>query len=465
MKTNLTKTEIFPIRCDEDQIAAAIQIFPAKRGSFPCTYLGLPLHFTRLKDASFQPLIDKIGARLAGWKGKHFTRAGRVVLARSVLSSMVTYYLTIFILPKWVLRRIDKIRRNFIWMKGTADPGMTSHPLVNWPTVCRPVPLGGLGVMDLERFGRVLRLRWPWLAWTDASRPWLGARLPCSGADMELFRASTKISLGDGDKCLFWHDSWLPDGPLKLRFPNLFSIATRKNMTVKKEFQNANWIQALQNIATAPDLSSFVELWELLRDVHLLPRPDTIVWKWTASGAYSAASAYRCQFLGSHAPFDTKKIWRAHAEPKCRFFAWLVAHKKIRTADVLALRGWPHDPICKLCHIHQETVQHLCHDCTFTAEVRDSVLASSDLPVPPAATTMSRDFDGWWLDYIATFPKEKKRAASGVIAYIIWGVWKERNGRVFTNVALPLLDVARMVCTEIEQRALAFTDDPGDHAA
>ena len=127
LKTNLTKTEIYPIRCEENQIAEALTCFPARRGSFPCSYLGLPLHYARLKATNFQPLIDKIGARLAGWRGKHFTRAGRVILARSVLSSMVTYYLTISILPKWVLKRIDKIRRGFIWMKGapTREPQVT----------------------------------------------------------------------------------------------------------------------------------------------------------------------------------------------------------------------------------------------------------------------------------------------------------------------------------------------------
>ena len=131
LHTNLAKTEIFPIRCTDAQIAAALTCFPARQGSFPCTYLGLPLHFARLKAANFQPLIDKIGARLVGWRGKHFTRAGRVILAKAVLSSMVTYYLRIFILLNWVIRRIDKIRRGFIRMKGTADQNTTSHSLVN----------------------------------------------------------------------------------------------------------------------------------------------------------------------------------------------------------------------------------------------------------------------------------------------------------------------------------------------
>jgi hypothetical protein len=67
------------------------------------------------------------------------------------------------------------------------------------------------------------------------------------------------------------------------------------------------------------------------------------------------------------------------------FFAWLLAHGKIGTQT------------------HQETVQHIFHECPFTKGVRDSVLASCDLPVPSAVSTMDRDFDGWWLQFIATF--------------------------------------------------------------
>uniref|UniRef100_A0A453M1J2 Uncharacterized protein n=1 Tax=Aegilops tauschii subsp. strangulata TaxID=200361 RepID=A0A453M1J2_AEGTS len=37
---------------------------------------------------------------------------------------------------------------------------------VNCPTVCTPTTHGGLGILDLERFSRALRLRWLWIAWT-----------------------------------------------------------------------------------------------------------------------------------------------------------------------------------------------------------------------------------------------------------------------------------------------------------
>ena len=176
----------------------------------------------------------------------------------------------------------------------------------------------------------------------------------------------------------------------------------------------------------------------------------------------SVASAYRCQFEGCHPPFESKKIWEAHAEPKCKFFAWVVSHEKIRTSDNLAKRGWPHSPICKLCHIHPETVQHLCHECSFTTAVRDAVFAACAQPAP--TTTTIKPFDAWWNKYTQNMTNKDKKVANGIICYIIWGVWKERNRRIFTNVALPLGDVVSRIREEIVLRAFAFADDPVDRA-
>jgi retron-type reverse transcriptase len=71
LRVNLNKTKVFPIRCDETTVTEALIDFPGKIGKFPGKYLGLPLHTRKLRHVDVQPLLDKIGGRIPGWKGKY----------------------------------------------------------------------------------------------------------------------------------------------------------------------------------------------------------------------------------------------------------------------------------------------------------------------------------------------------------------------------------------------------------
>lgn len=162
LKINIAKTEIYPIRLQEQVVSQLLQNFPGKVCKFPGKYLGLPLRIRKLRRIEVQPLIDKIGARLLGWKGKFLSTAGRETLVKTVLSSQPIYYMTAFPEQKWLIRKIDRIRRSFLWRGETPDKVYGGHSLVNWPTTCHPKIKGGLGILDLERFSRALRLRWLW---------------------------------------------------------------------------------------------------------------------------------------------------------------------------------------------------------------------------------------------------------------------------------------------------------------
>jgi len=80
---------------------------------------------------------------------------------------------------------------------------------VNWPTVNRPKDLGGLGVLDLEKFASALRLRWLWQEWKEPNKPWVGLGTLCSDKDKLLFAATTTIQIGSGAKTSFWHSAWI----------------------------------------------------------------------------------------------------------------------------------------------------------------------------------------------------------------------------------------------------------------
>ena len=152
---NLQKSPVHPISCANVDLDQVLSPFTGSRRGFPCKYLGLQLHIRSLQKVHVQPLIERIGQRLPKWKGRWLNKAGRLTLVTLVLSSMPTYHLTVFPLAAWAKRKIDKIRRSFLW-KGEENAN-SGHCLVNGPTVTRPKDLGALGVHDLDRFGRALR--------------------------------------------------------------------------------------------------------------------------------------------------------------------------------------------------------------------------------------------------------------------------------------------------------------------
>jgi hypothetical protein len=48
LKTNVQKSSVGPIWCDDQILNVVKELLPCDFGGFPCKYLGLPLSLTRL---------------------------------------------------------------------------------------------------------------------------------------------------------------------------------------------------------------------------------------------------------------------------------------------------------------------------------------------------------------------------------------------------------------------------------
>jgi hypothetical protein len=79
---------------------------------------------------------------------------------RRVLKTIPVFFMSAFLLPKWVIRKIDQIRYRFLW-HGHKDMKDNKRPiyLANWKLVTKPKKLGGLGIRDIEGANQALLLK------------------------------------------------------------------------------------------------------------------------------------------------------------------------------------------------------------------------------------------------------------------------------------------------------------------
>ena len=73
------------------------------------SYLGLSLRANFKSKSIWDLILEKMERKLFGWQRMYLFKGGRVTLIKSTLSSLPTYYLSLFPIPKSVALCIDKI--------------------------------------------------------------------------------------------------------------------------------------------------------------------------------------------------------------------------------------------------------------------------------------------------------------------------------------------------------------------
>ncbi|XP_074277549.1 uncharacterized protein LOC141601180 [Silene latifolia] len=138
---NKEKTDIYFNGVFDQIISNIRQISGFRRGALSFKYLGVPISSKRLTKNERAKLTDKIVARIRAWGTRRLSYAGCLVLVNAVLTSLHSYWATIFLIPSGVMNRIDSLCRNFLW---EGKDSYSRAPNVSWNTCCNPKEEGGL---------------------------------------------------------------------------------------------------------------------------------------------------------------------------------------------------------------------------------------------------------------------------------------------------------------------------------
>ena len=70
LKINFHKSEIYCFGNAKDAVSEYTQLFGCEPGSLPFTYLGITIHFRKLKNSDWKPVEDRFEKKLSSWIGK-----------------------------------------------------------------------------------------------------------------------------------------------------------------------------------------------------------------------------------------------------------------------------------------------------------------------------------------------------------------------------------------------------------
>jgi hypothetical protein len=107
------------INDEENWGQAYAELFNYQIGLFPIKYLGVPVSPSRLHVGNWLPMIDKSLKKLDMWKGGCMSIAGRSILISASLNNSPIYHMSVYLLPKTMVNRLDQIRRRFFFAKET----------------------------------------------------------------------------------------------------------------------------------------------------------------------------------------------------------------------------------------------------------------------------------------------------------------------------------------------------------
>lgn len=134
------------------------------------TYLGVPIVHSRINASHSKHIIEKINRKLAGWKAKCLSFAGKRTLIQAVMSTIPNYTMQTMKLPPKVCQKIGKLNRDFLW--GYTSNKKRMH-LVKWEKVRKLNKIGGLSLKSARDNNLALNAKLDWCVMNESKPLWI----------------------------------------------------------------------------------------------------------------------------------------------------------------------------------------------------------------------------------------------------------------------------------------------------
>lgn len=403
LAVNVSKTNMFSSGIAEVEIQRIASRFGLTRSNLPVRYLGTPLCTKKLSFSDCDPLLLQIKKKLSSWTTRSLSMAGRLTMLTSVISGIIGYWSSAFLLPKRVMKAINSLCSSFLW-HGTI--GISTGAKVAWKALCTPKTEGGLGIRNIETWSETCALKLIWMLFFRAGSIWVAwmrqrylnrasfwslneKNYTYSWMFRRLLKLRPKaldfirISIGRGDDTYFWWDPWTPFGPLYSYLgqdgPTLLGIPLFA--LVSDVWNGSSWSFSAARSNRQLQLLSF------LTTISPANGPDVPKWIINGNTHKSFISRLVWEAIRPHLPVKAwaPLLWHKGLIPRHATTTWLFILDRNPTLDRLLSWGLDVDTICLLCGNADESRNHLFFECPYSVEVWSSICARLNFTSPPTS--------------------------------------------------------------------------------
>ncbi|XP_074298723.1 uncharacterized protein LOC141629648 [Silene latifolia] len=373
LSANTNKTDIYFGGVTDDIKHQILLHTGFSEGTFPFRYLGIPLHSSRNSFDNYGALINKIQTQLHHWTTNFFSYAGRAQLLHSVIFCLTYFWCATVLLPKNVVKLINKLCKNFFWNQ---EDGHRKLVFKSWSDICSPWNEGGVDIKELLSWNKVVLAKWIWTLDSQQEGLW-----------------ST------------WTTAYY------FSTDTIWSIKSKDHLS-----------ESLKSIIAVRE--------EILCHAHSPVAASNLVHSWTLTGKFNIAKAYH--WFRKHKPILdwAPALHHQFVIPSHRVLTTLALQHKLATLGNLACRGLHLVNWCILCKGSLETHEHIFSTCSFTQENWQGIYTWLGLTgrstIPTAeliwcgAKQHSRHWKNGWI--------------RSSIAATYYQIWHERNARIFQGV-------------------------------
>ncbi|XP_073359622.1 uncharacterized protein [Aegilops tauschii subsp. strangulata] len=114
---NFNKSEVMVMGYPEEEWTSIANRLNCRLGTFPTTYLVMPISDNRIQEKDLRPYMANLQHRMEPWHGRWMSKAARVVLINSSMISLLMYLMGLYSLNESLHQEVAKYQSRFFWAR------------------------------------------------------------------------------------------------------------------------------------------------------------------------------------------------------------------------------------------------------------------------------------------------------------------------------------------------------------